>query len=531
MPDNSKPVPGPKERLMKHRAVLLVLIALFLLPISGCGSREGAGSTDVGALEARIARVEQGLTPALRVKDGPVWSIEESMARHGVPGVSVAVIENFEIAWAKGYGVRAANGSEPVTPETLFQAASISKPVAAATALRLVQEGKLDLDEDVNRRLTSWQVPENEFTTTEKVTLRRLLSHNAGLTVSGFRGYAAGEPVPTILQVLDGVAPANSAPIRVDKVPGSGFRYSGGGYTVLQLLIEDVTGRPLPDLVEETILKPVGMQHSSFRKPLPPALEALTTSAHRGDGVPFPGHQFLEGGSTCCGLWTTPTDLARFALAVAAAARGEQDAILDSELARAMISPLVDGRMGLGFAVDAEDETTYFQHGGGNPGFTCYLTMEPTQGYGAAVMTNGDNGAVLQEVLYSIAKEYGWKEFLPPEFASFEDAVSELRRLREENPADPLVGEGRLNRMAYNLLSGDQIEWAVAIFRLNVEFYPDSSNVHDSLGDGLIAAGDREGALESYRRALAMLEALPEKSEGHLELIELEKSKIAGLGE
>jgi len=517
---------------MRTRILGLLFVGSLLLSVlaSGCSVGDRGDSADAGAPQARIARVEQGLSPMLRVKDAPSWSLEERMAAHGVPGVSIAVIENFEIAWAKGYGVRDASGEERVTPETLFQAASISKPVAAATALRLVQEGMLNLDEDVNRRLASWKVPDNEFTATEKVTLRRLLSHNAGLTVHGFRGYAAGEPVPNILQVLDGAEPANSEPIRVDKVPGTGYRYSGGGYTVLQLLLEEATGRSLPDLVDEVILQPTGMEHSSFHKPLPPELESLTAAGHDSDGAPFPGHQFLAGGSTCCGLWTTPSDLARFALAVVAAARGEQNAILDSELARAMISPLVDGRMGLGFAVESHGETTYFSHGGGNPGFACYLVLEPREGYGAAVMTNSDNGSrILPEILVSIAREYGWKDFLAPEFESFEAAVAELRRLRQENPADPVVGEGRLNLLGYNLLSGGMTEWAVTIFRLNAEFYPESSNVHDSLGDGLVAAGDDAGALESYRRAVAILEGRPEKSERDLELIEMEKSKIAEL--
>jgi CubicO group peptidase (beta-lactamase class C family) len=516
---------------MGHREFLvLAAFAVLVVMALACAPQQGDGVEDAQALDARIARVERGLSPTLRVKGGPSWSLKERMGRYHVPGVSVAVIEDFEIAWSKGYGVRDASGSEPVTPETLFQAASISKPVAAAAALRLVREGALALDEDVNRRLVSWKVPQNEFTVEEKVTLRRLLSHDAGLTVHGFRGYASGEPVPDILQVLDGLEPANSEPIRVNKVPGSGFRYSGGGYTVLQLLLEETTGQPLPELVEERILRPARMEHSSFRKPLPPELEALTTSGHDSDGAPFPGHQFLEGGSTCCGLWTTPGDLARFALAVTAAVRGEEKAILDSELARAMISPLVDGRMGLGFAVETHGETTYFSHGGGNPGFTCYLILQPQDGYGAAVMTNGDGGQrLLPELLSSIAHEYGWKGILGPEFGSFEEAVSELRRLRAEDPANPLGAEGRLNSLGYNLLSGDETDWAVTIFRLDAEFYPDSSNVHDSLGDGLVAAGDLEGALESYRRALALLETREEPSERDLELMKMEREKIAEL--
>jgi CubicO group peptidase (beta-lactamase class C family) len=225
----------------------------------------------------RIQRVENGLTPKDWVQGGPVWTLAERMGHYGVPGVSVAVIHDFEVAWAKGYGVCDAEKGGAVTPQTLFQAASISKPFAALAALQLVQAGVLDLDEDVNRKLTTWKVPENQFTVEEKVTLRRVITHTAGLTVSGFRGYAPGEPVPDIRPVVEGEEPANSAPVRVDAVPGTRFRYSGGGYTVLQLLIEDVTGRPLPDLVQEKVMAPAGMAHSSFRKPLSPELDRLTS--------------------------------------------------------------------------------------------------------------------------------------------------------------------------------------------------------------------------------------------------------------
>ena len=211
------------------------------------------------SLGDRISRVEGGLAPELQIGASPTWTLKDRLAHHKVPGLSIAVINGGKVEWSKQYGVRDTKTGEPVGATTLFQVASITKPVTATVALKLVEKGVLDLDRDVNGHLKSWKVPENELTREQKVTLRRLLSHSAGLTVSGFRGYAAGEPVPSILQVLDGTPPANSAPIRVDKTPGSGFRYSGGGYTVLQLLIEDVTGRSLADLTEEMVLKPAGM--------------------------------------------------------------------------------------------------------------------------------------------------------------------------------------------------------------------------------------------------------------------------------
>ena len=185
-------------------------------------------------VDEQIRSVETHLMPAVVLKGFPVpqYTIEERMSALHVDGVSIVVIRNYEIDWAKGYGFADIESKRKVTVDTLFQAASISKPVAAVGAMILVQQDKLTLDDDVNSYLKDWKVPENELTMQQKVTLRRLLSHTAGLTVHGFPGYAVGAPVPTILEVLDGKKPANTAEIRVDILPGSQYRYSGGGYTV-----------------------------------------------------------------------------------------------------------------------------------------------------------------------------------------------------------------------------------------------------------------------------------------------------------
>jgi len=353
----------------------------------------------------RIAAVENGLSGS--------FTLEERMTHHGVPGVSIAVIENFELEWSKGYGVRDAVMGGTVDETTLFQAASISKSFTAAVALALVEDGILSLDRDVNEQLTSWRVPENSLTREEKVTLRRLLSHSAGLTVSGFRGYAPDEPPPTILQILDGMEPANSEPVRVFFVPGSDTQYSGGGYTVVQQLTEDVTGRRFPELAQDIVFRSVGMQHSSFAKPLPGEFAALTTSAHSRQGHPLPGHIFAQGGSGCCGLWTTAGDLARFAASIQRAARGDTTEFLAPETVEIMLSPTNSNRVGLGVMFEQRGQATYFSHSGGNPpGFSCYLVAHVEDGYGAAVMTNSNNGASLyREVIQAIARVYEWEGY------------------------------------------------------------------------------------------------------------------------
>ena len=192
------------------------------------------------------------------------------MGIYNVPVVSVAVIDNGKIEWAKGYGVRETETNLPVTVDTLFQSGSISKPVAAMAALKMVQNGSLSLDEDVNKRLVRWKMPENEFTKEQKVTLRRLLSHSAGVSVWGFGGYRAdAKLLPDVPQILDGSAPANTKPVRVIEAPGSKWSYSGGGFTVVQLLMTDVSGKPFAELMEETVLKKLGMKSSTYQL-LPP---------------------------------------------------------------------------------------------------------------------------------------------------------------------------------------------------------------------------------------------------------------------
>ncbi len=385
----------------------LRIAALSMLPLllsSGCAAQQ----TTSPETDARIRRVENGLLTYHVVRGETAGQpIEERMRYHRVPGVSVAVINDGRIEWARGWGEAQAGSGIAVDTATLFQAASISKPVAAIAALRLVQEGRLALDEDVNTRLRSWQVPENPFTATEKVTLRRLLSHSAGTTVHGFPGYAAGVPVPTAVQVLNGEAPANTRPVRVDTLPGSLWRYSGGGYTIAQLMMADVTGRPFAELMREQVLEPAGMRHSTYAQPLSPERVGQAATAHRADGTPLTGtfHTYPE--QAAAGLWTTPSDLARLAIEVQRAYNGETGRVLTPETAREMLSVQSES-YGLGFSLNGEGDSLRFEHGGSNQGFRAYFLAMAETGKGVVVMTNGENGAELgMEILRAVAREYG----------------------------------------------------------------------------------------------------------------------------
>ncbi|MGA9773039.1 MAG: serine hydrolase [Blastocatellia bacterium] len=394
---------------MKLKAFLLVaMLVLAAISITGSVTRL-QNSTD---LAERIKRVENNLLSPVAIKGkATAMKLADRMAYYKVPGVSVAVINNGAIEWARGYGVREAGTKNPVTEETLFQAASISKPVAAMGALRLVADGKLDLDEDVNKKLTSWKVPENEFTKEQKVTLRRLLSHTAGMTVHGFRGYATDEPVPTILQLLNGEKPANSAAVRVDVVPGSLWRYSGGGISVAQLLMTDVTSKQFPQFMQEAVLSKIGMTHSTYQQPLPKELLEKAAAGHRESGEVIKGHRHTYPEMAAAGLWTTPSDLARFAIEIQKSRAGKSNKVLSTEIINQMLT-VQKGDYGLGIGIGGAGKTLTFAHGGSNEGFRCMLFAYAETGQGAVVMTNGDTGSQLaDEILHSIAREYGWPDY------------------------------------------------------------------------------------------------------------------------
>lgn len=364
----------------------------------------------------KVCEVEQGLTSAVVLAGAPALrrTLAAEMRRLHVPGVSVAVLHGGTVQWSRGYGITRAGGA-PVTPDTLFQAGSISKPVTALAALRLVARHRLTLDGDVNRQLKGWTLPTPAG---EHVTLRELLSHTAGTTVHGFPGYAAGAAVPSVDDVLAGRAPANTKPVVVDTRPGAAWRYSGGGYTVVQKLIGDVTGRPFAQVLREEVLRPAGMTHSSFAQPLDAASLANAAWPHDGMGKPVPGGPHIYPELAAAGLWSTPGDLLRYAVAVRDSARGRAGALLDRSLAAAMLTP-GRGDYGLGLEVHGTPADRAFSHGGSNEGYENVLVATAGSGDGVAVMTNGAQGNELGlEITRSVAAAYGWPRYRSIERAS-----------------------------------------------------------------------------------------------------------------
>jgi CubicO group peptidase (beta-lactamase class C family) len=333
--------------------------------------------------------------------------VTAQMARRHIAGLSLAIIQNGNIVVARAYGVMDRGSNNLVTPRTLFQAGSISKAVAAFGALHLVEEHKLDLDAEVNAVLKSWRLPSNQFTT-KPVTLRGLLSHSAGLSVYGFMGYAVGETTPTLAQVLEGTHPANSAPIRVEAVPGSRWSYSGGGYTIVQQMMIDVTGQRFPDLMRQTVLAPLSMTHSSYEQPLPPAMAAAAAAGHHRDGSTVEGRWHVYPEMAAAGLWTTPTDLARFVIEVQQAYAGNSTRIISQAIARQMLTDQKNSD-GLGVFLTGSGKTLFFGHDGRDVGFDADLSASAETGQGAVIMINAnDESHMISRIRGFIAKKYHW---------------------------------------------------------------------------------------------------------------------------
>jgi CubicO group peptidase (beta-lactamase class C family) len=345
--------------------------------------------------------------------------LEHFCTEFGVPGMSWALIDHGEIAHAGAFGVQAATGTRPVTNATRFQACSISKPIAAFAMLRLVDRGLLDLDADINRKLTSWQLPRNgEWQPI--VTLRHLVSHSAGLTTSAFPGYKRSAKLPSAVEILTGVHPANTFGVRVDAIPGTQFRYSGGGTLAMQQLLEDVTGTPFSRLMRELVLDPLGMANSDYAQPPPEGVHHVLATGHDEFGAPVEGGWHVYPEMATAGLWTTPSDLCRYALAVQAAYAGSPNALLSQPLAQEMLTPQLPASdrigglstVGLGPFIAEDGAASRFGHSGGNQGFRCHLLAYRDASIGVSVMTNSDAGAwLLQPTYAAIAETCGWPSY------------------------------------------------------------------------------------------------------------------------
>ena len=398
---------------MKIKIVILLTLVLF----QSCADEPKADPT----IDLR-KKVETGLTTQVYIEGDTTWSIEERMEHYGVPGVSIAVIKDGEIAWTKGYGVMDKESKSPVTNETLFQASALSIPVTAYGALRLVEQDKVALDENINSYLTSWKIPENEFTRENKVTLRNLLNHSAGIHPIFINngGFNVNEKTPTLVETLNGIYPAKNEPVTVNKEPSESVRFAYTSFAPVQQMMLDIEGKTFPELMHELVLQPLEMNHSSFGQSLTTEQLAKVATAYLKDGTSVEGKRHIYPTMAAFGLWTTAEDYAKFMTNIQQTLDGKSTKGLSKELTELMGTPQYEvrissgqGTIGLGFQLQNRNNEIYLRHHGTNTGFYAEVMAHRDKGYGVVVMTNSNFPAFNAEVIRAVAKVYEWDSFVP----------------------------------------------------------------------------------------------------------------------
>jgi len=396
---------------MKRNAFLLVILIIIYNCTPNYQSKKYPAD-----IEEKIKQVENNLAGWVQTGSNDRWNLTERMKQYGINGVSIAVIHNYKIEWARGYGFADVSEKRPVTEATLFQAASISKSLNSLGVLKLVQEKKLNLDTDINNYLSSWKFPYDEKSNNRPITLKNLLSHTGGLTIHGFPGYSRGDTLPTLLQILDGQKPANTEAVRSSTEPGKNVIYSGGGTTITQQIILDITRQPYDVFMKKNVLDPLGMTASSFTQPPEKMKEVLLATGYKADGIEVPGKYHIYPEQAAAGLWTNPIDLCKYIIETQLSYKGESSRVLTPEMTRLRVTPVLeDAALGTFVKSRVTGSYKYFNHNGGNEGFSCMSTGCLDNGEGVVIMTNSDNPSILEEIANSVASVYNWKHYYLPE--------------------------------------------------------------------------------------------------------------------
>ena len=388
-------------------APALALSLMFALSVA-CKPSQTASDTDTEPnTEAKI----EAAISALEIQGGGVLSLAEAMQKIGLQGLSVAVIENYELSWTRTWGVRSVDTKQMVDTETVFSTASISKAITATLFAMLAEKGMIDLDVPVANYLKRWKLPDNEHTRSVGITLRHLLTHTAGTTQHGYDDFYVGDELPTLVDVLDGGALSQTQRIEVDFTPGTRSRYSGGGFVIAQMAVEDHLGESLADLAEEYLFKPLEMKRTTMRQPGEPGFPDNAAMAHDSRG------KVVSAGLPICpqtapsGMWSTPSNMAILLLEVQRALRGDETRVITPTVARQVTTEHKDG-FGLGWSVFSNWSNRWFSHGGANTGTGGYIVATMQDGNGVAFFGNGPNSIrepILQAFFLSIIKAHGWE--------------------------------------------------------------------------------------------------------------------------
>ncbi len=447
-------------------------------------------------------------------------SLRDRMSFYNVNAVSIAVIKDYKIEWVKAYGLADVSEKRVATPQTLFQAGSISKTINSLGVLKLVQEGKLSLDDDINKYLKTWKFPYDKVSKGRKITIANLLNHSAGLSVHGFGGYEKGAALPTTIQTLDGLKPSNSGAVRSVFEPGLKFQYSGGGTTITQLILENITGEKYENYMLKNVLNPLGMNDSSFNQPPAKNKENLLATGYNYDKE-VKGKYHIYPEKAAAGLWTNPTDLAKYVIETQLSLLGKSNKILSKEISEKRLEN------NFGTFSNDYDGAKYFHHDGGTNGFVCFYMGSVDDGNGIVVMTNGSTGKLMEEIVTSIAALNQFKNY-PLEsnkesisFAIRKDlsknvdkGIELYKNLKKTKPDDyNFSNESELNILGYEYLNNDNIDSAIKIFTLNSNEFPDSANVYDSRGEAYFNKKDYHLSKKDYQKVLELEPTNPNAKE------------------
>lgn len=383
------------------RSIGLLFCLLLLLLIQGF-RQDGSKN--------RIHQVENNLISWVKLDGDSNWNITDRMRANNVLGLSICVIHDYKIDWCKGYGITDTISQDPVTEETLFQTASIGKSINGFAFMKLAQDGVISLDKDINTYLKRWKFP-YDSTSSQAISLKAILSHTAGLSVEGFDGYLPGQEIPTLEQILMGDPPANNRPVQAIFAPGDKFQYSGGGYEISEILLEDVTGSSYADFIREEIFQPLKMESSSYMIPSPSGFKIA--NGYRYDQQPIGDSYHIYPEKACgAGLWSTPADIAKFVIDLQKALKDDSGEVIERDYAKQMTTPVQDDA-GLGVFINKKGDRQYFQHSGLNEGFSSIYVGSLDGGDGVVIFTNSDFTDFMYEIVNAVATVYDWKNYYP----------------------------------------------------------------------------------------------------------------------
>jgi CubicO group peptidase (beta-lactamase class C family) len=495
---------------MTSKSIVTVLLAFAGMPFVAAGQLVLSASPVLAQLPASARR------PAFATVVDSL--VPHALAEFLVPGAAVALIRGGTVVWMRGYGFADRASGRHVTPQTTFNIGSMSKSVTSWGALHLVEEGRLELDRPVDSYLTRWHLPTSQYDNAG-VTVRRLLSHTAGTSLPSVTPFRSSAAVPSLEDLLTGSV-TGSGGVRVILPPGTKFQYSGGGYDVLQLLVEERSGRAFGAYMRSAVLQPLRMTHSAFG--WPPEIAAAAATPYNSLGQPAAPERFTE--VAAAGLQTTVADFARLAAAELAGPKGERPGrgVLSPDLVRLMHTPTPPSKeWGLGHEVlrDSATGLTFVGHNGANTGFRAIFQVAPATGDGLVVLTNSSNGfPVLQRVTcawqHAAGARSGTRYCDPPDvryalYAPYlaggvKQLLAGYESLRGDAEDRYAFDATQLVSLAYDILHAGRTADALAVFEANVDRYPNDWNSHDSLGEAYLADGDTARAVAHYRRSVEL---------------------------